>query len=284
MAQGKMNILNSVFTKTMLNKCLSVGHNDILICMAERYKLQGKTYGDLLKIIYKTIKKEYRNEYYYKNTLLNKLLLGVHSVRTTTALTELPIANSKADFILINGKAVVYEIKTELDNIDRLENQINDYYKAFDHVAVVTYEKNIKNSLELIQRINKPVGVYCLRKSGVLSTVVKPLPYRILLDKGVIFSILRKHEYEEILRRYYTALPDVSSFVYYKECKKLFLELPMEEVYQEFLSVLKKRIVVDEYRFKDIPYEIKFLAYFNKLKINDYHQLTKFLSQNCGGV
>lgn len=93
--------------------------------------------------IYNILKTEYRNEYYYKNTLLNKLLLGVHSVNTTTALTEIPIAKSKADFVLINGKAVVYEIKTELDNLERLESQINDYFKAFDHVAVVTYNENV---------------------------------------------------------------------------------------------------------------------------------------------
>ena len=65
----------------------------------------------------------------------------MHSVNTTTALTEVAIAKSKADFVLINGKAVVYEIKTELDNLERLCSQIDDYYKAFDHVAVVTYEK-----------------------------------------------------------------------------------------------------------------------------------------------
>ena len=86
-----------------------------------------------------------RNEYYYKITLLNKLLLGIHSVNTTTALTEFPIAKSKADFVLINGKAVVYEIKTELDNLERLESQISDYYKAFDHVAVVTCIENVEN-------------------------------------------------------------------------------------------------------------------------------------------
>ena len=77
-----------------------------------------KTNSELVSEIYNILKTEYRNEYYYKNTLLNKLLLGIHSVNTTTALTEIPIAKSKADFVLINGKAVVYEIKTELDNLE----------------------------------------------------------------------------------------------------------------------------------------------------------------------
>ncbi|MBU5889902.1 sce7726 family protein, partial [Vibrio cholerae O1] len=77
-----------------------------------------------------------RNEYFYKNTLLNKLLLGKHSLNTTTAITEIPINKSKADFILINGKAVVYEIKTGLDSFERLESQIEDYFKAFVNVYV----------------------------------------------------------------------------------------------------------------------------------------------------
>ena len=78
-----------------------------------------KTYANIFEILYDRLKKEYRNEYFYKNTLLNKLLLGVHSTNTTTALAELPIGKAKADFVLINGKAVVYEIKTELDNFER---------------------------------------------------------------------------------------------------------------------------------------------------------------------
>ena len=74
------------------------------------YKRQEKTNGECISEIYQYLKKEYQNEYFYKNTLLNKLLLGIHSPRTTTALTEVPVGNSKADFILLNGKAVVYEL------------------------------------------------------------------------------------------------------------------------------------------------------------------------------
>ena len=55
---------------------------------------------------------------------MNKRLLGIHSVNTTTALTEIPVGRAKPDFILINGKAVVYEIKTELTNIKLL--YVND--------------------------------------------------------------------------------------------------------------------------------------------------------------
>lgn len=87
--------------------------------------------------------KEYRTEYLYKNTILNKLLFAKHDYKNNS-FNELPIDKSKADFVMINGKGVVYEIKTELDNLDRIETQIQDYYKAFTEVVVVTYETNIK--------------------------------------------------------------------------------------------------------------------------------------------
>ena len=152
MEYGKTNILNKVFTKNTLNKWISLEKSDIYAITIKRFvkDAEGKTNKELISDIYTKMKTDYRNEYYYKNTLLNKLLIGKHSVNTTSALTEVNINKSKADFVLINGKAVVYEIKTELDNLDRLECQIMDYYKAFNHVAVLTYEKNLKNVENII--------------------------------------------------------------------------------------------------------------------------------------
>ena len=49
---------------------------------------------------------------------------------------------------MINGKAVVYEIKTELDTFERLATQIDDYYKAFDHVCVVASDSQRTELLE----------------------------------------------------------------------------------------------------------------------------------------
>ena len=243
-----------------------------------------KTNSELVSEIYNILKNEYRNEYYYKNTLLNKLLLGVHSVNTTTALTEIPIAKSKADFVLINGKAVVYEIKTELDNLDRLESQINDYFKAFDHVAVVTYNENVAAIQKKIDSIGKPVGIYVLQSRGTIKTIQKPEEYRNTLDSKILYKILRKPEYEEIILNKYGFLPDVSAFEYYSECRKLFVEIPVEESYEFVLKLLKKRTQILKRAYKEIPYELKFLAYFMDLKAEDYEKIKYFLNQSYGGV
>lgn len=242
-----------------------------------------KNNRELISEIYCKLKNSYRNEYFYKNTLLNKLLLGVHSVNTTTALTEMAIAKSKADFVLINGKAIVYEIKTELDNLERLSSQIDDYYKAFDHVAVVTYEKNLSQLQKVLESIDKPVGIYILRRNGKLGTIQKPQRYTGDLDREVIFKLLRKSEYEEIIVRRYGHLPEVTQFRYYSACKKMFLQIPVEESYLLVLKILKMRMQIEKEEFVKIPYELKFLAYFMELTYDDYQKLGVFLECQYGG-
>lgn len=286
MKEIKLNILNNFFSRNTFHNCFDNGYDKTYSQVIRQYLDNGvgKQNSELISQIYNILKKGYRNEYYYKNTLLNKLLLGVHSVNTTTALTEVPIAKSKADFILINGKAVVYEIKTELDNFDRLENQVNDYYKAFDHVAVVTCKENLQAMKKKIGMIGKPVGIYILQKRGTITTVQKPQEYRNELDGKVLFKILRKQEYEEILLNRYKYLPEVSEFKYYSECRKMFLEISLEDAYLSSLRLLKKRSHIVKEEFSKIPYELKFLTYFMGLSSDDYSKIMKFLNESYGGV
>ena len=283
---NKMSNLNRIFTRNMLRRFIDGKVDNVYSSVVRRYTSDAdqKNNRELISEIYYELKNNYRNEYFYKNTLLNKLLLGVHSVNTTTALTELAIAKSKADFVLINGKAVVYEIKTELDNLERLSSQIDDYYKAFDHVAVVTCEKNLQQLLKVLESIDKPVGIYVLRKNGKLGTIQKPQRYTSNLNKEVIFKLLRKSEYEGIIAQRYGYLPDVTQFKYYSVCKELFLQIPIEESYLLVLRVLKKRMQLEKEEFVKIPYELKFLAYFMELTHDDYRKLEVFLERQYGGA
>ena len=286
MENNKMSNLNRIFTRHMLRQFMDGKTDNVYATVVKRYisNPNQKNNRQLISEIYCELKNNYRNEYFYKNTLLNKLLLGVHSINTTTALTEVAIAKSKADFVLINGKAVVYEIKTELDNLERLSSQIDDYYKVFDHVAVVTFEKNLVQLQKVLDNIDKPVGIYVLRKNGKLGTVQKPQKYVEDLNKEIIFKLLRKNEYEKIIGRYYGYLPEVSQFKYYTACKQLFLQIPLEESYLNVLKILKKRMQLEKEEFVKVPYELKFLTYFMELKCEDYQKLEMFLEQQYGGM
>lgn len=273
----KNYLINRFFSRNTIKNLVQNKKDPVFEHVSQHYKLENNL--STIQNIYNKLSRSYRNEYFYKNTLLNKRLLGIHSVNTTTALTEIPVGRAKPDFILINGKAVVYEIKTELDNFDRLENQINEYYKAFNYVAILTYEKNIEMAKRKIDEINKPIGLYILQKNVKIKTVMEPEEYNNDLDRDVIFSILRKREYESIIEKRFGSLPQVSQFDYYDVCRQLTEDIRLEQFYSDFLIELKKRNPINKELFAAVPYELKFLVYFMNFKPKDYDALAQFLQK-----
>ncbi len=276
-------ILNRFFTQRIFSNLLDNKSTSIYNNCVEKYvNLELRTEisnKDIISEVYNYMNKEYRNEYFYKNTLLNKLLLGRHSLNTTTALSEVPINRSKADFVLINGKAIVYEIKTELDTFDRLFSQLADYYKAFDHVSVVTSENNYAKVMDLLKDTN--VGISILTRRNTISLRKEPVQDRGKLDFITMFKVLRRVEYEEIIMDYYGELPETNQFSYYKECFKYFKQIPINHSYEAMLVILKKRARVQIDAYDDIvPYELKSLAYFSKYTKEDYTKLDSFLKHN----
>lgn len=256
-------ILKRFFSKPILHDLLSGKTNDVFECVVRRYisDPEGKSYSELVSEIYTYLGKNYRTEYFYKNTMLNKLLIKRHDYTKTIVLSELPIGNSKADFIMINGKGVVYEIKTELDNLERLDSQIRDYYKAFSEVVIVTYEENLDKVKKIIP---DTVGIMLLTKRKALKMVRDPVPNFSFLDYMTIFKILRKYEFEDIIQSKAYSLPEVNQFQYYRECYSIITQIGIEELQVAMLKVLKKRMKIDIVEFTmSMPEELRFLSYFD---------------------
>ena len=113
--------------------------------------------------------------------------MGRHSPRTSTAFTEVPIGDSIADFLIINGKATVYEIKTDLDSLARLDSQLTDYYRAFDHVCVVCGERHLPSLMKRYE--NTPVGIVAMTDRR---TKKEPQAYSEALSHEPLFKLLRK--------------------------------------------------------------------------------------------
>lgn len=272
------HILNRLFTKQIINDLLKNNTNDIYREIIQHYSKDdcNASNRQIFTDVYNYMSENYRNEYFYQNTLLNKLLLGRHSIRTTTALSQIPIENSKADFVLINGKAVVYEIKTELDNFDRLSTQIDDYYKAFNYVYVVTCEQNFAKISEILKETN--VGICILSKANTLQFKKEAVMNNNFLNHRTLFKILRKKEYEHIIVKCYGKTPETTPVLYYEECFKLFETIPLEKVYKLFLIELKKRnCIACSDVFKDVPYELRAIMYFSDISYSQYESLRQFL-------
>lgn len=277
-------VLNRVFSPRLFKSLIAQQPNASAVYAAaiKRYiniPVKRKNI-ELIEEFYKQLKKNYRNEYFYRNVLLKQLLFKFHKPSTTVALSEVPVAKSIADFILINGEAIVYEIKTDLDNFERLDSQLSDYYRAFDKVCVVVSEKNAPIMLKRLK--NHKIGIYYITKRGALRSLREPKTYRKELNVAVIFKILRKKEYENILSHYYE-LPKVSAFEYYRACQKLFKTIPLNKIYMHFKEQLKNRRHIDSSFISLVPKELVSLVYFAQFKTQEYFALKNFLEKEYRG-
>lgn len=282
------------FDTYMINKIFTVPYFDRMIsensvpesfskCVKRYIKTEEATIGEAISEIYHFMDCEYRNEYFYKNTILNQLLIKRHDLYNTAALTELPIGDSKADFIMINGRGVVYEIKTDLDNLLRLENQIKDYYKVFSYVYVVVGNKQLSHVKEFLK--DQKVGIYELTASGKLICRKKALCNKENLSYEAMFQVLRKAEFESILLKHFHKLPEVNSFQYYRECQKWLERVNIITLQKDVMKCLKARtlMLVENKLEEKVPYELRFYAYFSK-KINlDYQEIDTFWNERMEG-
>ena len=201
-------MVNKIFTIPYFDKMIDIQNvpEAFLTCVKRYVRTENATVGDAISEIYHRMDREYRNEYFYKNTIFNQLLLQKHDLYRTAALTELPIGDSKADFIMINGRGVVYEIKTDLDNLLRLRGQIQDYYKVFSYVYVVAGKKQLPHVKEFLT--DQKVGIYELTESGKLICRKKAMCNRNDLSYSAMFQVLRKPEFESILLKHFHKLPE----------------------------------------------------------------------------
>ncbi|EGL14241.1 hypothetical protein HMPREF9435_1035 [Gardnerella vaginalis 315-A] len=275
---GDELILNHFFTTRVLasqNQCYKTVVNRFV------QDAKGKTNSEIISEIYELMRKGHRCEYFYQNTLLNKFLLSGGNNTQSTALTQLPISKSRADFIVIDDKATVYEIKTELDTFERLKTQLSNYFKAFNRVCVVTSENKYQNAVETLS--NTPVGIYVLDSQNHISKKMckEPVEDNSKLEHVALFKLLRKYEYENIVKQYFNMLPDAAPAFYYNVCLDLFRKIPILDAHAMVMSELKKRNHIKYMdAFNSVPYALKSLAYFSYNTKKNLNSLLNFLGKN----
>lgn len=234
------------------------------------------TYHEVLIKVYKELSNSYRNEYFYKNSLLNKLILKKYSLKDTVILDEFRIGKSIADLVLLNGEIRVFEVKTELDSLDKLGKQIDDYCRFTDSIYIVTCDKYISE----ITRNFPQVGIILLSDRNQLKTIRKPSFDKSHLEHKILFKALRKSEYLSLVDKCFSYIPDVPNTLIYKECLKLCETLSVQKFYNEVLLQLKKRqIGYPEGLFNpETPAELRHLCYTMDLNKNEYLSLYSFLN------
>lgn len=284
------NPINRVFTRKVICDLLQTGKNDTFDAVVASLieNPQSKTHAEIFSDLYAHLRKKQRNEYYYLNTLINKLLAGIHNVNTTTALSQIRIGQSIADLVVINGQGIVYEIKSDCDNFDRLPSQLSDYFRAFTQVSVLVSPRQmtkLKMLLTSLGDMGQAVGLYTLsERETIFNTHLsqKPNDYTDLLNHTYIFKMLRKYEYENIIKTYYHGLPQTKPVFQFNACLELFCDIPISEAQHLAYRELKKRRQVNVADFAEIKPELKSIVYFANL-FREIPKLNQLLNTYYGG-
>jgi hypothetical protein len=236
---------STIFSGTSFSRLILKDDYSFISSKIERYdsrilaKKENYTFGDYIKHVYKVLCKHYRNEYIYKNTIINEILIKKYGLKDTVAINEFKVGSSVADLVMFNGTSKAFEIKTELDSKKRLDGQLTDYQKLFRQCYIVTHE----SLLEKYKGESETNGIIVLaEKNGklILEEVAAPkMNYE--LDANVLIRSLRTTEYKNIVHNYYGELPNVGAFAMFEECNNLIRKIPADKLHQLMMNEFKHR-------------------------------------------
>ncbi|WP_322003318.1 sce7726 family protein [Marinobacter alexandrii] len=281
--ENKSAALSRLFSPGVFRQLARDGRSDLLVRIlneAELLKnLDSITIGQMLDRAFQMSKGEsLRTEHTYKAAITHKILLGKHSLNTASLFTEFRVGNSKADVVVVNGTSTVYEIKSERDSLERLESQIDDYFKVFSRVNVICAEKHVRKILHIAPEC---VGILTLNSRFQISTLREAMDCDSSVDQAVVFDSLSLSESEIIIKNSGRTVPDVPNTAKYQVLKGIFCDLPSEYLRAEVVKTLREsRSAVHLAEFiQQLPRSLQPLGISTRIRKKDQSRLLEVVSQ-----
>lgn len=235
---------SSAFSRRVFFDILKYGdfsHLNWLYCKYDKESSRPfNSYLEYIKYLYSSISKSYKCEYVFKNEIINQVLLKKYGRENTIAFNEFRVGNSIVDFAIMNGESIAFEIKTDFDSPRRLRKQMNDYKSVFNKSYIVVTSEN----RAFYENIIEPeVGIIeLIIKNGRLAlNPYRDAQSRNSIDVSIMMKCLRTSEYENIIKSYFGALPEVEPHQMYVTCSKRMAEIPFNTLNSLFLKEIKKR-------------------------------------------
>lgn len=190
--------LSKIFNSSVLND-IAVGDFSYIQKVSEQFFSDCTTLNlsEIYQKSFEILQKHYPNEYVYKNLIATKILLGRHSLNTATMLSEFRAGTNKADCVILNGKSICYEIKTDYDSLIRLNDQLDAYTQIFDEVYVVCSKKHIDS---VLKNVDSSIGVLNLSEKSTFQEIRKANNPR-EKNKKLLIQSLRQSEYLELFEK-----------------------------------------------------------------------------------
>lgn len=242
MTSAQFAALSQLFSSTVFTELARGGCSPKFARLARELQNQdafgcSRSVGCFFKAAFKLLSREgVRHEYVYKSALTSKILLGRHSLRTASMLSEFRVGECKADIVVLNGTSTVYEIKSERDSLARLDRQLAAYSTVFASVQVVC---SATHREEVLRAVPAHVGVCELTSRHHLSTVREPLIDANRVSPVSIFECLRINEAKAVLLLYGYSVPSVPNTLMSSELRARFLQLTPEQAHNGMVHVLK---------------------------------------------
>ena len=92
--------------------------------------------------------------------------------------------------VLQNKKIIAVEIKSDSDNLSRLEEQISEYKKIFDYVLIITTEKHASRISEIVP---SEIGIYVFKENLLMKKFRNPRIQRCKDKVEMLYSINAKY-------------------------------------------------------------------------------------------
>lgn len=179
-----------------------------------------------------------------KELVINHLLKkNIHDI----AIPEVSIGKNnsvRSDIFALNGDITIYEIKTELDTLARLDNQLK-YYKQYANKIYVVVDKKFLDKLN----IDINIGIYEL-KNNTIKLIREAKHIELPTDNYLDYWWTK--EYKEILRGF-TGFSKISNYIDGRNTLKRILT--EEEIKNLTLFRLKERYKDESEKIKNAIYK-----------------------------
>ncbi|MCH7498848.1 MAG: sce7726 family protein [Nitrospinae bacterium] len=241
-------------------------------CLVDIFS-ETKKVSQLFEIAFSFLKRKHcRHEYIYKAALTQKVLLGVHNLKTAAMLSEFRVGKCKADYVILNGTAAVYEIKSERDTLSRLERQVAAYMKVFARVNVIAGENHIDSVFSLVP---KEVGILKLTNRHQITTLRESENAPERTSPVAIFEAIQLREAKIILEDIGIKVPNFPNTQLYEELRSRFIKLNAHDAHYGMVKTLKKtrNLVSLEKLLNELPPSLHTAALSTSLRMQDYGRL-----------
>ena len=141
------------------------------------------------------------NDPQIRNAFHKTFLYEHHITPTTLVVDELGLEHGKcrADIAIINGHLIGYEIKSDVDSLNRLRSQVITYNAVFDNSSLILAERHLDEAIEIISDWWGVILVKEIDKNIVVFNQVRPPHQNVNINDYSVAQLLWRSEAQEVL-------------------------------------------------------------------------------------